>query len=163
MKEDLKSDIRDEWDDWRKDRNGDWQRDSNATSRRRARPPSRSSFYRDKRNGRFLGVCAGIADYTGIGALWVRLGFIAAFLFGMPFVVIGYFIVAFVTDVKPRVFQDEQPKEQEFWRNVRTKPHTTVRDVRLRFKDMERRLRDMERYVTSGTRRLDREINALRD
>ena len=25
-------------------------------------PPSRTRFYRDKRNGKFLGVCAGIAD-----------------------------------------------------------------------------------------------------
>ena len=29
-------------------------------------PPSRTRFYRDKRNGKIMGVCAGIADYTGI-------------------------------------------------------------------------------------------------
>ncbi|MFX8731571.1 PspC domain-containing protein, partial [Acinetobacter baumannii] len=36
----------------------------------------RPRLYRDKVNGKFLGVCAGIADYTGIDALWVRLGFL---------------------------------------------------------------------------------------
>lgn len=148
MKDDLKEDVRDEWGAW-KDSKG--------------RDHSRSRFYLDKSNGRFLGVCAGIADYTGISALWIRIGFLAALFFGMPFLIIGYFAVAFIADTKPRVFEDEQPKEQEFWRNVRTRPHTTVRDVRLRFKDMERRVRDMERYVTSNSRRLDREINALRD
>ena len=33
----------------------------------------RTRFYRDKVHGKFLGVCAGIADYTGINVLWVRL------------------------------------------------------------------------------------------
>jgi len=28
-------------------------------------PASRTRFYRDKRNGKLFGVCAGIADYTG--------------------------------------------------------------------------------------------------
>lgn len=153
MKDDFKDDVREEWSAW-KDRKA-----STATSR----DHSRSRFYLDKRRGRFLGVCAGIADYTGIGATWVRLAFIAAFFFGVPFIIIGYFIAAFVAETKPREFEEEAPREQEFWRNVRTRPHTTVRDVRLRFKEMERRLRDMERYVTSKSRRLDREINALGD
>ncbi|MEO0412130.1 MAG: envelope stress response membrane protein PspC [Pseudomonadota bacterium] len=124
---------------------------------------SRSRFYLDKRNGKFLGVCAGIADYTGIGAIWIRLALVMMVLFGFAPVILGYFIVAFIATAKPRAHYEEQPEEQEFWRNVRTRPHTTVRDVRLRFKEMERRLRDMERHVTSGSRRLDREISALRD
>lgn len=124
---------------------------------------SRSRFYLDKRNGKFLGVCAGIADYTGISAIWIRLAFVLMVLFGFPPIIFGYFIVAFVANAKPRAHYEERPEEQEFWRNVRTRPHTTVRDVRLRFKEMERRLRDMERHVTSGSRRLDKEIAALRD
>jgi len=35
-------------------------------------PPSRTKFYLDKRNARFLGVCSGIADYTGIDVTVVR-------------------------------------------------------------------------------------------
>ncbi|MEM6833829.1 MAG: envelope stress response membrane protein PspC [Pseudomonadota bacterium] len=124
---------------------------------------SRSRFYLDKRRAKFLGVCAGIADYTGISTFWVRLAFILLVLFGFPPIILGYFIVALIADAKPREHYTEKPQEQEFWRNVRTRPHTTVRDVRLRFKDMERRLRDLETYVTSGSRRLNREINALRD
>ena len=37
----------------------------------------RTRFYRDKVNGKIMGVCAGIADYTGVNAIWVRLGFVA--------------------------------------------------------------------------------------
>lgn len=124
---------------------------------------SRSRFYLDKRNGKFLGVCSGIADYTGIGAIWIRLALVMMVLFGFAPVIFGYFIVAFIATSKPHAHYNEEPEQQEFWRNVRTRPHTTVRDVRLRFKEMERRLRDMERHVTSGSRRLDREISALRD
>ena len=29
-------------------------------------PPSRTRFYRDTVNGKVMGVCAGIADYTGM-------------------------------------------------------------------------------------------------
>ncbi|MEM6683019.1 MAG: envelope stress response membrane protein PspC [Pseudomonadota bacterium] len=147
---DFQNDVHEEFGTWNK-------------AKRKAGHPSRSSFYLDKRNGRFLGVCAGIADYTGISTLWVRVAFLVAVLFGMPFVIIGYFIVGFIADTKPRAFEDSEPQEQEFWRNVRTRPHTTVREVRLRFKDMERRLQSMERYVTSNGRRLSQEINALRD
>ena len=40
-------------------------------------PPSRTRFYRDKRNGKVMGICAGIADYTGFDVSLVRIGMIA--------------------------------------------------------------------------------------
>ena len=36
----------------------------------------RTTLYRDKQNAKLLGVCSGIADYTGVNVLWVRLAFI---------------------------------------------------------------------------------------
>ena len=35
---------------------------------------SRTKFYLDKQNAKWSGVCAGIADYSGIDVLWVRVG-----------------------------------------------------------------------------------------
>ena len=35
---------------------------------------SRTKFYLDKQNSKWLGVCSGIADYTGIDVTWVRVG-----------------------------------------------------------------------------------------
>ncbi len=32
-----------------------------------------TTLYRDKANAKIAGVCAGIADYTGINVFWVRL------------------------------------------------------------------------------------------
>ena len=36
-------------------------------------PASRTRFYRDKRRGKLMGVCAGIADYTGFDVNLVRV------------------------------------------------------------------------------------------
>ena len=41
-------------------------------------PASRTRFYRDKRNGKVFGICAGIADYTGFDVNLVRVCFLAA-------------------------------------------------------------------------------------
>ena len=65
--------------------------------------PRRTRFYLDKQNAKFLGVCAGIADYTGIDVLLVRVGFVllnfATGFFG-GFGIAAYFIVGWVADKK---------------------------------------------------------------
>ncbi len=33
----------------------------------------RTTLYRDKHNGKLMGVCSGIADYTGVNVFWIRL------------------------------------------------------------------------------------------
>ena len=40
----------------------------------------RTTLYRDKQNAKLMGVCSGIADYTGINAFWVRLAFLLLLL-----------------------------------------------------------------------------------
>ncbi len=62
----------------------------------------KGKFYRDKFNGKLFGVCAGIGDHFEINPAWVRLALIVLLFVGAaPFVIIGYFIVALVTDAKP--------------------------------------------------------------
>lgn len=123
----------------------------------------RTRFYLDKRNGKFLGVCAGIADYTGIDATWIRVGTVLfTILGGFPWTVIAYFITAWVADVKPRELYDMDPAEEKFWQGVRARPQSTVRDVRGRFRDIDRRLADIETHYTSSSSRLAREIEELR-
>lgn len=121
----------------------------------------RTSFYRDKANGKLMGVCAGIADYTGVNSLWVRLGFIGLiFLTGgsiLPF----YFLVGLLADKKPAaLYVDRQ--EQKFWQGVRQSPARTTREVRARFRDLDRRLADVETFYVSNNPRLSAEIERLR-
>ena len=41
-----------------------------------------TKFYLDKQNGKFKGVCAGIADYTGVDVMVIRIGLVILTLVG---------------------------------------------------------------------------------
>lgn len=122
----------------------------------------RTRFYLDKMNAKWLGVCAGIADYTGIDVTMVRIGFVASTFFIFPFNFLTYFLTAWMAPRKPVELYDGSREEQKFWQGVRANPRRTARDVRSRFRDIDRRLADMETYVTSSNSRLAREIEELR-
>ena len=125
-------------------------------------PASRTRFYRDKRNGKVMGVCAGIADYTGFDANLVRVCFLAAVFLSGGSVLPFYFIAGFMTPTKPPQFELADREERKFWQGVRASPTRTARDIRSRFKDIDRRLADIESYVTTENRSLAREIEQLR-
>ena len=125
-------------------------------------PPSRTRFYRDKRNGKFLGVCAGIADYTGLDVTLVRICMIAAIVMGSGAPLLLYFIAAFMVPDKPRQFAFADTEEKKFWQGVRQSPARTTRDISSRLRDVDRRLADIESYVTTENRSLAREIDQLR-
>ena len=122
----------------------------------------RTKFYLDKQNKKWLGVCAGIADYTGIDVTVVRLGFVLGTILGSGAMMLAYWVIAWMAPKKPRELYDSDPAQRKFWQGVRTNPRRTTRDVRSRFRDIDRRLADMEIYVTSADNRLAREIEELR-
>lgn len=122
----------------------------------------RTSFYLDKRNAKWLGVCSGIADYTGVDPLIVRVGFVAGTLLGLGFLPIIYLVTAWLANPKPYSLYEETPDERAFWTKVRVSPQRTIRDTRASFRDSERRLRDIEAYVTSSNSRLANEIDRLK-
>jgi phage shock protein C len=121
-----------------------------------------TKFYLDKRNGKFMGVCAGIADYTGVDVTLVRVGTVLLTVLGSGMTIIAYFVVGWIAPKKPRELRDETPEQTKFWQGVRASPARTVRDVRSRFRDIDRRLAEVETYVTSSNSRLAREIEQLR-
>ena len=125
-------------------------------------PPSRTRFYRDKRNGKFLGVCAGVADYTGFDVTLIRICMVAAIIMGSGAPLLIYFVAAFMTPDKPRELATADQEERQFWQGVRASPARSARDIRSRFKDIDRRLADIESYVTTENRSLAREIDQLR-
>jgi phage shock protein C len=125
-------------------------------------PPSRTRFYRDKRNGKVMGICAGIADYTGFDVTLVRIGMIAAVFLSSGSILPVYFIAGMLAPDQPRELETTDVEERDFWRSVRQSPTRTARDIRLRLKDIDRRLADVESYVTTENRSLAREIEQLR-
>jgi len=122
----------------------------------------RTKFYLDKQNAKWAGVCAGISDYTGIDVTVVRLGFVLGTVLGSGTLLLAYFIIAWMAPKKPIELYDQSPDQKKFWQGVRANPRSTARDVRSRFRDIDRRLADVEAYVTSSNNRLAREIEQLR-
>jgi len=125
-------------------------------------PASRTRFYRDKRNGKVMGVCAGIADYTGFDVALVRICFLAAVFMSGGSVLPFYFIAGWVAPAKPSALESHDKEDKQFWQGVRASPTRAARDIRSRFKDIDRRLADIESYVTTENRSLAREIEQLR-
>lgn len=125
-------------------------------------PPSRTRFYRDKRNGKFLGICSGIADYTGFDITLVRICFLAAVFMSGGSVLPIYVIAAFVAPDKPRELAFADAEERQFWQGVRASPARSARDIKSRLRDIDRRLADIESYVTTENRTLADEIEQLR-
>jgi phage shock protein C len=122
---------------------------------------ARTKFYRDKANGKWMGVCAGIADYTGLDVLWVRLGFVVATLCGMGFMPVIYFALGFLSEKKP-VSLYTDAAEAKFWQGVRQSPARTAREVRSQFRDIDRRLAEVEAFYVSSNPTLAAEIEQLR-
>lgn len=120
----------------------------------------RTRFYRNKAEGKFMGVCAGIADYTGIDALWIRVGFVVlTMMMGWP--VFAYLAIGFIAEKKPLALYADK-HEEKFWQGVRQSPARSAREVRARFKDIDRRLAKVEEHYVTGNRALANEIESLR-
>jgi phage shock protein C len=125
-------------------------------------PPYRTRFYKDRRNGKFLGVCAGIADYAGIDVTLVRIMFVASLLMSGGITLPLYFATAIIADDKPRELVEVDVDEKKFWQGVRASPSGSAREIRSRMREIDRRLADVEYYVTTENRSLAREIEELR-
>jgi len=107
-------------------------------------------FETDRKEGKLLGVCAGIANYTGIDATLVRIGAVVLTLaVTLPWTFVAYFGLAFLG------------------RPARTAGYVRNRiagseDARERMRSLDLRMQAIETYATSANSRLAREIEELR-
>lgn len=109
----------------------------------------RTRFEVDKAEGKFLGVCAGIAAHMGWDATWVRGGLVLATLIGaFPWTVIAYFVAALVG----------QPRRD----GRALAPSAAREESRERIRNLDLRMQAIETYVASSNSRLAREIEDLR-
>lgn len=123
---------------------------------------SRTKFYLDKSDAKWLGVCSGIADYTGVEAIWVRVGAVVlTFMGGFPWTLVAYWMIAWLANDKPSGLYENR-EDQKFWQGVRSNPRRSTADVRSKFRDIDRRLADIETFYTSRNTQLSDEIERLR-
>lgn len=119
-------------------------------------------LYRDRKNGKIAGVCAGIADYFSWDVSIVRVVTVVAAI-SFPAVTLPLYAVgALFLNVKPSdLYEDED--EEAYWRRYRKSPRNTMGEARRRFRHLDKKLRKMEAYVTSRKFNLDREFEKLDD
>jgi len=107
-------------------------------------------FETDRENGKLLGVCAGIANATGIDATIIRIGFVlTTVLGGFPWTLIAYGIAAMVG----------KPRTHGGYSLARS---TSAQESRERMRNIDLRMQAIETYVTSSNSKLAREIEELR-
>ena len=121
----------------------------------------RTTFYLDKQNRKWAGVCAGIADYTGFDVTLIRIALVVLTLSTSGSFVLAYFLAAWIAPSKP-VELYAGPEEQQFWQGVRSNPKRSTAEVRSKFRELDRRLADIETLYTSRNSRLANEIDSLR-
>ncbi len=119
---------------------------------------SRNRLYRDKDRAVIAGVCAGLADWTGVNRVGLRL---VVVLLALPFtfvMVVGYLVLWLLLPKRPRdLYRDEH--DEEFWQEVRRSPRDSVGHLNRRFRDLDGRLQRMEAWITSSEYRIDRELS----
>lgn len=100
------------------------------------------------RDGVFLGVCKGIAEYFDFSVFWVRIALFIMFIFSGFWPVIGvYLVAAFFMKPKP-IKPLESEEEREFYDSYVHSPKTAAQRLKKKFAEMERRIRNMEDKVT---------------
>lgn len=120
-----------------------------------------TKLYRDKQNGKIFGVCAGLADYTGVETIWIRIGLVAAVMIGMGWPFLAYIGAGLILDKKPAALYVDEG-EAKYWQGVRQNPQRTAREVKAKMRDIDRRLAEVENFYVSSNPRLSSEIEKLR-
>lgn len=122
---------------------------------------SRTRFYRDKQNARWMGVCAGISEYTGIDLTLVRVGMVLLTFATGGWTIPAYFAAGMFAPVKPAgLYVDAD--DARFWQGVRTNTKRSAQEIRSSFRDIDRRLADIESYYVTKNSTLSDEIERLR-
>jgi phage shock protein C len=125
-------------------------------------PGNPHRLHRNPEAGWIMGVCAGLADYFGVNRGLVRILAIVALVLFNWLTLVAYFVLAFSIGRKPVERRHLAPEEDQFWREVSTRPTDTLTRLRQRFRDIERRVVSLEGRVTSPDFELRRQFRDLR-
>ena len=108
-------------------------------------------FTLDRRNGKVMGVCAGLANYTGLDVTLVRVAAVVITVFGgFPWTLVAYGAAAWLAKSKHC--------------GAATAPalRMSTRDMQENMRDIDRRLAEVDSFVAVSNSRLSQEIEQLR-
>lgn len=109
---------------------------------------SSQGIYRS-RNGIFMGVCRGLADYLNVSVFWLRVITLVLFLFtGFWPVGVIYIVAGLMLKMEP-VSPLRNESDQEFYTTYTHSRQSAIQRIRKKFDNIERRIQRMEHTVTS--------------
>jgi phage shock protein C len=109
---------------------------------------SSQGIYRS-RNGIFMGVCRGLADYFNFSVFWLRIIVLIVFLFtGFWPIGVMYIVAGLLLKMEP-VSPLHDEKDQEFYDTYTHSRQSAIQRVKRKFENIERRIQRMEDTVTS--------------
>tara|TARA_R100001143_G_scaffold63546_1_gene71675 strand:+ start:1904 stop:2569 length:666 start_codon:yes stop_codon:yes gene_type:complete len=125
----------------------------------------RKKLYRNSRDRKLLGVCAGLADYLEVDATVVRIVIVITSLIPGSFVPLAYFIAYFILNDKPKPTitgkTAEYSKFRETLGETGNSSRSTFKSCARKFSSLHERLARMEAYVTSSKYKLDNEFKNI--
>jgi phage shock protein C len=111
-------------------------------------------FYLNRRAGKAMGVCAGIADFTGWDVTIIRIAAVLITLAGaFPWTVVAYLAAALIGKNAPAGYEGEAS-------SPRLKTNTA--EMRDSMRDIDHRMAEVESFVSGSNTRLAQEIDSLR-
>lgn len=122
--------------------------------------PNPHRLYRNRKDGKLAGVCAGIADYVNVDPWMVRVGVVIGFFFFPPVFLIGYAVLWFALKQRPDHLYSN-PEEEVFWRSVTIKPDQTLAGLKAKFRSLDRQIGEMETFIASKEFDLHRQFRDL--
>ncbi|MFV0574113.1 MAG: envelope stress response membrane protein PspC [Vibrio sp.] len=126
----------------------------------------KQSLYRDTKQGKIAGVCAGLARYFGMEVWWVRIIAVSVMLLGGSILVILAYIGMWLMLEKRPAHLDEadfdfdHTMKSKPWQKGQT-PSDLLAELDREYGVIERKLGDMEAYVTSDAHKVNREFSKL--
>lgn len=120
---------------------------------------NRARLYKS-RDGMFLGVIRGFADYFGLSKFWLRIAVIVLILFSgiWPGVFI-YFLAALIMKPEP-VIEPQTDSEREFYESYVNSRSMAVKRLKDKFDRLDDRVRRMEDRITSREYAWDKKLNS---
>lgn len=126
----------------------------------------RKRFYRNPRDGKFLGVCAGLADYLEVDVFWVRVITVVVIFSSGFLALIAYFTAFFLLDPRPGQpgYVTRHPEYSRFRDTLDETRHSRRPDMKScsrKYASLQERLIRLEAYVTSSRYRTDRAFRQM--
>lgn len=127
-------------------------------------------LYRDARNGWVAGVCAGLAKRLRIAPIWLRAGFLLAFLLmdNQMAPMLAYFVLAFLLKPDGEAASEQAGVQKAFSGLTETisnpfaaPPGNQLAGLQARFARLEARIVKAETAVTSAEMELRRQFRDL--